>query len=86
MTQRQQQQQPNELEQLIEPLMLAEYDHLRAAHPAFAAYLDMTILVRPIFGGAWDVIGQLYGSQAEADEACKAAIMFELTRIDGVGR
>ena len=75
-----------QLERQIDRIAEAEYDRLRAAHPHFAEYLDLTILVRPIFGGAFDVIGQLYGSEAEAEEARKAAVMFELIRIDGVGR
>ena len=64
----------------------AEYDRLRAAHPHFAEYLDMMILVRPVFGGGFDVAGLICGTPAEADEARKAAIMFELMRINGIGR
>lgn len=55
---------------------------LRADHPHFAAYLDMTILARPLWMGGFDVLGQTYGTTEEAEEARRAAVMFELMKLD----
>lgn len=54
---------------------------LRADHPHFAEYLDMTILTRPLWMGGFDVLGQTYGTAEEAEEARRAAVMFELLKI-----
>lgn len=64
----------------------ARYNELREAHPHFAGYLDLMIVVRPVFGGGYDVIGEIYPDRESAIEAQKAAIMIELLRITGESR
>jgi hypothetical protein len=56
---------------------------LRADHPHLAAYLDLTILVRPIWQYGFDVLGSIYPTAEEAEEARRAAVMFELMRREG---
>lgn len=69
------QQATNELEQ-----------QLRADHPHFAAYLDMTIIARPLWQYGFDVLGAIYATAEEAEEARRAAVMFELLKVDRAGR
>ena len=59
---------------------------LRADHPHFAAYLDMTIIARPLWQYGFDVLGSIYATADEAEEARRAAVMFELLKVDRAGR
>lgn len=71
-----------QLEQLTD-----EYEaQLRADHPHFAAYLDMTIVVRPLWQYGYDVLGSIYATADEAEEARRAAVMFELMKVAQAGR
>jgi len=70
----------NGLDQLAE----REYQQLRAAHPKMAAYLDLMIIVRPLFGGGYGVLDTIYPTEEDADEARKAAIMLELVRVSRI--
>ncbi len=51
-------------------------------HPRFAAYLDMTIQPRKLFGGGWDVVGETFPTFAAAKEAQRAAIMHKLLEVE----
>ena len=64
----------------------AQEQQLRADHPHFAAYLDMTILARPLWQYGFDVLGNIYATAEEAEEARRAAVMFELLKVDQAGR
>jgi hypothetical protein len=55
---------------------------LRSRHPHLTDYLEMTILVRKLWGGGFDVIGQTYATEADALEAKRAAIMHKLIAAD----
>lgn len=55
---------------------------LRAAHPRLAEYLDMTILARPVWGGGFDVCGELYATKEQAEEAQRAAVMQILIEVN----
>jgi hypothetical protein len=67
-----------ELQQLADELE----QQLRAKHPRLAAYLDMTVLARPLWGGGFEVLSTIYGSAEEADEARRAAVMHKLIEAD----
>lgn len=47
-------------------------------HPRLAAYLDMMITIRPMWGGGWDVSGETFASESDANEAKRAQIMQKL--------
>jgi len=55
---------------------------LRVAHPRLAGYLDMTILARRLWGGGYEVLGEIYATPAAAEEARRAAIMHKLIAAD----
>lgn len=67
-----------ELQQLTNELE----QQLRAAHPRLAAYLDMTILARPLWGGGYDVLGTIYSTKEEAEEAQRAGVMHKLIEAE----
>lgn len=67
-----------QLEQLTDDLE----QQLRAAHPRMAAYLDMTILARPLWGGGFDVCGEIYATAEQASEAQRAAVMQHLIGVE----
>lgn len=54
---------------------------LRAAHPRLAAYLDMTIQPRRLWVGGWDVLGEIYASEEQANEAQRAAVLAKLIEM-----
>lgn len=54
---------------------------LRAAHPRMAAYLDLMIIARPLFGGGFEVLGEVYPTADAADEARRAAVMHKLLEM-----
>jgi hypothetical protein len=55
---------------------------LRQKHPRFAAYLDMTIVPRKLWGGGYDVLGETYPDLAAAQEAQRAAVMHKLLEAE----
>lgn len=55
---------------------------LRAKHPRFAAYLDMTITPRKLWGGGFDVLGETYPDASTAGEAVAAAILQKLQEVE----
>ena len=67
-----------QLEQLTDELE----QQLRADHPHLAAYLDMTIVVRPLWQYGFDVLGEIYATAKEANEARRAAVMQQLIAVD----
>jgi len=60
-----------------------EYEaQLRADHPHLAAYLDMTIIVRPLWQYGYDVLGEIYATAEAANEAQRAAVMHHLIEVE----
>jgi hypothetical protein len=62
---------------------LAQYakaieQQLRLRHPHLARYLDMTIKPRRLWAGGWDVLGTIYASEEQANEAQRAAVLAKL--------
>lgn len=72
------------IDDLTQHLAIAEYERLRARFPHMAKWLELTIQVCKIGGGGYEVWGAIYGTEAEADEARKAAIMQELYRMEDI--
>ena len=60
----------------------AEEQRLRSAHPKLLAYLELMIVVRPVWGGGFDVLGEIYATAGAAEEARLAAIMLKLSQAD----
>lgn len=67
-----------QLEQLTDELER----QLRVAHPRLAGYLDMTIVARRLWGGGFEVLGEVYPTPAAAEEARRAAVMHKLIEAD----
>jgi len=54
---------------------------LRADYPHLAAYLDMTIIVRPLWQYGYDVLGEIYATAEAANEARRAAVMSKIIEM-----
>ena len=54
---------------------------LRSAHPHLATYLDMTIIVRPLWQSGFDVLGEVYSTAEQADEARRAAVLHKIIEM-----
>jgi hypothetical protein len=74
--------QKDDLEARIEVHTHRLEEELRAAHPRFAAYLDMTIQPRKLWGGGYDLLGETYPDLATAMEAQRAAVMHKLLEAE----
>ena len=75
-------QQHDDLEARIKVHADRLYEELRQKHPRFAAYLDMTIQPRKLWGGGYDLLGETYPTIEAATEAQRAAVMHKLLEAE----
>ena len=68
----------DDLEQAIAKHTSQLESELREKHPRYAAYLDMTIQPRKLWGGGYDLLGETYPTIEAAMEAQRAAVMHKL--------
>jgi hypothetical protein len=74
--------QPDDLTERIAVHTMRLETELRAKHPRLAAFLDMTIQPRKLWGGGFDVLGETYPNEDTAEEARRAAVMHKLLEAE----